>query len=157
MSELRRFLVKASMDSAFRERVRTDPEAAFAGFSLTDAERDALRRPDEMLPLIARETLGVKEGATPDTVPGTAPDQARPNPSFYLRIFPSVVHGDDGQIYVSYSGTLDPSELAEARHIPWSHRLDSPETAAAVEAIRAASPEVRRAKLLALIRSLVGP
>jgi hypothetical protein len=44
MNDLRAFLVRATLDEEFRERVRRAPDEAFAGFELAKDEREILRR-----------------------------------------------------------------------------------------------------------------
>jgi len=47
MPDLRAFLVRMALDDAFRDLVRRDPDAAFTGYALDEAQREALRHPDE--------------------------------------------------------------------------------------------------------------
>jgi hypothetical protein len=158
MSDLRRFLIQASMDPDFRERFRTDPDAAMAGFSLTNEERAALKRPDATLPLVAREAPGIREAAASDSSSESPAHPPSPHHvAFFLRVFPEVVTAPDGTLYVSHSGVLDPPHLAVAHPIPWQHRLGLPETQAAAEAVSEARPEDRRARILDLIQHLVQP
>jgi hypothetical protein len=155
LSELRRFLVRASLDPEFRVLARSDPEAAFLGFSLTDEQKSASSDPGKTRALIAAETGGIRAaGGSIEASPLPSPQEL--SAQCYLRIFPHVVHGEDGQIHVSHSGALDPVVLAVARPIPWSDRLDSPETRAAVDRVREADPATRRQCLLALIETLAG-
>jgi len=157
MSDLRSFLIKASMDPDFRERFRTDPDAALAPYSLTAEERAALQNPEASLPLIARQTAEIRpDDSATDDAPERAPSQST-HAAFFLRIFPEVTAGADGNVYVTHSGVLDPAALAEARPIPWSHRLTLPETRAAADAVLEAPAGERRARILALIHTLVHP
>ena len=142
-----------------REQVRADPEAAFAEFTLSEAEKFALRRPDEMLSIIAQETVGVAVAAGSELQEQTPPVAAipTPDPQFFLRIFPHLTSGPSGEIYVSYSGHLDPAALVGARDVPWRDRLQSTETLTAADAVKNADKQSRNQRILELIGTLVGP
>src|SRR5687767_7854437 len=53
--DLRALLERAVLDLDFRSQLRTDPDAAFAGYELTEEDRDILRTTDDrMLGLLGR-------------------------------------------------------------------------------------------------------
>lgn len=69
MPDLRAFLVRIALDDAFRDLVARDPDAAFEGYALDEAQKAALRRPDEgWLALLG----GVVRGSAPQVHTPTA-------------------------------------------------------------------------------------
>jgi hypothetical protein len=60
LPDLRAFLVRTALDDAFRDLVERDPDAAFEGYDLADADKALLRKPGEgwmrLLGVLVRET-----------------------------------------------------------------------------------------------------
>jgi len=70
MLDLRAFLQRLALDDAFRNLLCADPEAAFAGYALTEAQQAALRRRDEEWLALIGEAVRA----------GTPPAPAAPEP-----------------------------------------------------------------------------
>jgi hypothetical protein len=69
-------LVRAALDDAFRDALEREPDAAMAGYDLTDDERRVLRRRDrELLDLVAAATRAAAR--TPEAAPLPPPRAAR--------------------------------------------------------------------------------
>jgi hypothetical protein len=116
-TEVARYLQRAALDHEFRAMARTDPDASFQGFALSDAEKRILRRQDqEMMGLLARALGGGEraEGLTTRELPGAENPssqalQALPPVDLLLQIL-AVPSGDDSAgLQLGHAASLHPA------------------------------------------------
>jgi len=132
MNDLRAFLVKATLDEEFRERVRRTPDEAFAGFELAEEERAILRRQGvEVLALIGKV---LEEETATRQAPASAGEPAEEE-----RSEPTEE---------THPSRTDPQ---------WGHKLGSARARAAADTVRGAGDESRLDLLLDLISALRDP
>jgi hypothetical protein len=170
MSDLRAYLERVVLDAAFRDLARSDPDASFAGFALSDADRDVLRRQDDaVLGLLGRvlAPAGRRDaGPTSPTEPAPPPVQrvAMPEIGFLVRVQPVATMHPDGRLEVTCQATVQPVQLQHApaaqeaaapvSPTPWNHVTAGPDVEAAATAVREAPPEARRDALLGLLGAM---
>jgi hypothetical protein len=175
MSDLRAYLERVVLDAAFRDLARSDPDASFAGFALSEADRDVLRRQDDaVLGLLGRVLApeGRRDaGPTSPTEPAPPPIQriAMPEIGFLVRVQPVATMHPDGRLEVTCQATVQPVQLQSGGHggpphvgeaappvspTPWNHVTAGPEVEAAATAVREAPPEARRDALLGLLGAM---
>lgn len=176
MSDLRAYLERVVLDEAFRDLARSDPDASFAGFALSEADRDVLRRQDEaVLGLLGRvlappgrRDAGPTEEGRRDAGPteSAAPIQrvALPEIGFLVRVQPVATMHPDGRLEVTCQATVQPVQLQHAppaqeatapvSPTPWNHVMAGPEVEAAATEVREAPPEARRDALLGLLGAM---
>jgi hypothetical protein len=168
MGDLTGWLSRVVLDDAFRALAEADPDASFAGYALDDHAKDLLRRRDpRVLDLLGAAIRVEVDAAEPRGEPPALDLGTRipfPEIAVVLRIVPQVTQLADGSLQVRYAAAiapLPPAPVATAPavvglkpHVPWVHRPDSPAAQAAAADVRAAPPDRRRSKLLALVDAM---
>ena len=138
-----------------------------------DSEAGDARLLLQVVPDVRQEEGGVRiaytaslhalpEGTDPESVP--IPDEAAqgsglPPLRMVVQVTPTIHTGDDRQTRIAFSAslkTLFDSDAPRARSgdSPWNHQTESRAARQAAEAVRAASPEDRFDRLLALAQAL---
>jgi hypothetical protein len=129
-AELRRFLTDVALDPALRRLAETEPDAAFAGYALDEADRAVLgRRDGEVMSLLAKALApesdvpgdpGRAADATPRTgEPAPGPDAAAappappavialPDAAFAVRVRPQLIPGPGGAWQVTCAVSVEP-------------------------------------------------
>jgi hypothetical protein len=113
-TEAARYLERAALDRAFRAVARTDPDASFEGFALSEEERAILRRQDEeMLGLLAeilraRAPAEVERAPEPPEMPHPLPvtGRALPPVELILQVVPVISRDEAGAIRLSHLASL---------------------------------------------------
>ncbi len=108
------FLIRAVLDEAFRELALADPQRAFEGYDLSDAEQQILRSRDGRLLGLLGEVAGQGEAlvekpageATAKPVASSLPNL--PEVKLLLRLAPQATQQPDAASKVSYAASLHP-------------------------------------------------
>lgn len=167
MNDLRAYLERVVLDDNFRDLARRDPDASFEGFTLSEADRDVLRRQDEaVLGLLGRVLAGPASHA-PATEAPIEPGLQRvtlPEIGFLLRVTPTATVYPDGRLQVTCTAHVQPVTLTPipttgvpspaVSPTPWHHHVAGPEVEAAATAVHEAPEEARRDAILGLIGAI---
>jgi len=172
---LEAFLIRAVSDGDFRSEALAAPDRAFAGFDLTEAQKQVLRRRGEGVLALLDEALAAPGGDALRTTGEVRPkDGERPVVSFVpeatllLRILSSAAEAGENELQVSYGASLhvapDDSDLTEAAaQLPKTNELPGTALPDVTLAIHL-TPEISlseagdlRVSFSAALRSLAGP
>jgi hypothetical protein len=108
------FLIRAVLDEAFRELALADPQRAFEGYDLSEAEQQILRSRDGRLLGLLGEAAGqghavVEQPARKATAkPAASSLPSLPEVKLLLRLTPHATQQPDGASKVSYAASLHP-------------------------------------------------
>ena len=169
-SAVARYLERAALDADFADLCRRSPDESFAGFDLDDDERDMLRRRDpDLLTLIGRVLTESGVTARPaadevtvgDDAAAAAGEQMQPPETVSLpeialvvRVQPQATRRGAGWD-VTYTAALQPVQTDAPPPAPQPAGTRDVERAAA--AVRTASGDERRQRLLDLLAALSSP
>ena len=133
-SEVARYLQRAALDLEFNDLARTDPDASFEGYALSDLEKEILRRRDEeMIRLLAEASSGSgapgrpadeERAAAGDPLPVAG--QVLPSVDLILQLVAVPSRDDAGRLRLAHSASL---HLAPAPGAPLPPPGGAPEGA----------------------------
>lgn len=172
------FLVRAVLDPEFRRLVRETPDEAFAGYALTDEQQAAIRSGDGGMLRLLGTVIRADDVSSPPWVsapdpdadaPATAIDVPVPLAPIALQVVvqPWAQQTPEG-LRLSFTSSVQhsaaPATTAADAAPPtprrdwsaWDHDTGSEEARAAARAVQDAPAGERRARILALLRTVAG-
>jgi hypothetical protein len=108
------FLIRVVLDETFRELALANPTSAFAGYDLTEEQKDILCKRDHRLLRLLGDVFSQgpeRSGHAPESGPADQPPPAYPSlpeVTLLLRLAPQTVETPGSPATVSYAASLHP-------------------------------------------------